>query len=149
MTGVGASYAPRTAMLTRPSTALQPAPAASQRPVPKPCAHNPPAGAWMTRCQRRFTQFTRPVFPLPVAPRWNGSPWAFRRASDPAVTSDARRGGDRPLSTSPELRCRHQSTLPSSSSLAMCDLMSHRYLPVSYTHLRAHETRHDLVCRLL
>src|SRR5659263_632509 len=24
-----------------------------------------------------------------------------------------------------------------------------RFLPVSYTHLRAHETRHDLVCRLL
>src|SRR5450759_5437538 len=24
-----------------------------------------------------------------------------------------------------------------------------RHLPVSYTHLRAHETRHDLVCRLL
>src|SRR5450756_2190881 len=23
------------------------------------------------------------------------------------------------------------------------------YVPVSYTHLRAHETRHDLVCRLL
>src|SRR5450756_2696507 len=23
------------------------------------------------------------------------------------------------------------------------------YYPVSYTHLRAHETRHDLVCRLL
>src|SRR5450756_838940 len=23
------------------------------------------------------------------------------------------------------------------------------HLPVSYTHLRAHETRHDLVCRLL
>src|SRR5665648_1193569 len=23
------------------------------------------------------------------------------------------------------------------------------YTPVSYTHLRAHETRHDLVCRLL
>ena len=22
-------------------------------------------------------------------------------------------------------------------------------VPVSYTHLRAHETRHDLVCRLL
>src|SRR5450756_288851 len=26
---------------------------------------------------------------------------------------------------------------------------SHHLLPVSYTHLRAHETRHDLVCRLL
>src|SRR5450756_2592294 len=24
-----------------------------------------------------------------------------------------------------------------------------QYWPVSYTHLRAHETRHDLVCRLL
>src|SRR5450756_2111940 len=24
-----------------------------------------------------------------------------------------------------------------------------RQIPVSYTHLRAHETRHDLVCRLL
>src|SRR5450756_782086 len=24
-----------------------------------------------------------------------------------------------------------------------------RFEPVSYTHLRAHETRHDLVCRLL
>src|SRR5450756_3052654 len=24
-----------------------------------------------------------------------------------------------------------------------------RFNPVSYTHLRAHETRHDLVCRLL
>src|SRR5450756_979375 len=24
-----------------------------------------------------------------------------------------------------------------------------RTIPVSYTHLRAHETRHDLVCRLL
>src|SRR5450759_1751144 len=24
-----------------------------------------------------------------------------------------------------------------------------RKVPVSYTHLRAHETRHDLVCRLL
>eukprot|EP00825_Cyclidium_porcatum_P023496 TRINITY_DN2587_c0_g2_i6.p1 TRINITY_DN2587_c0_g2~~TRINITY_DN2587_c0_g2_i6.p1 ORF type:complete len:109 (-),score=26.64 TRINITY_DN2587_c0_g2_i6:9-335(-) len=27
------------------------------------------------------------------------------------------------------------------------DRLSH--VPVSYTHLRAHETRHDLVCRLL
>src|SRR5450759_213362 len=27
--------------------------------------------------------------------------------------------------------------------------LSKGYRPVSYTHLRAHETRHDLVCRLL
>src|SRR5450756_3155540 len=32
----------------------------------------------------------------------------------------------------------HPSLMPSSS-----------LTPVSYTHLRAHETRHDLVCRLL
>ena len=28
-------------------------------------------------------------------------------------------------------------------------LAVHSTAPVSYTHLRAHETRHDLVCRLL
>src|SRR5450756_2553853 len=28
-------------------------------------------------------------------------------------------------------------------------LQAHDLIPVSYTHLRAHETRHDLVCRLL
>src|SRR5450756_941257 len=27
--------------------------------------------------------------------------------------------------------------------------LTRNYVPVSYTHLRAHETRHDLVCRLL
>src|SRR5450756_2772523 len=27
--------------------------------------------------------------------------------------------------------------------------LAHDPMPVSYTHLRAHETRHDLVCRLL
>src|SRR5450756_2793627 len=29
------------------------------------------------------------------------------------------------------------------------EVAAHSPLPVSYTHLRAHETRHDLVCRLL
>src|SRR5450756_393590 len=29
------------------------------------------------------------------------------------------------------------------------ELVILRLIPVSYTHLRAHETRHDLVCRLL
>jgi hypothetical protein len=49
-------------------------------------------GSRITRHQRRFTQFTRPVCPLPVTPGWNGSPSAFPRASHPAVTSDARQG---------------------------------------------------------
>jgi hypothetical protein len=75
-TGVGASYTPRTAMLTRLAHHLQPAPAASQRPVPTPRSNNPSAGPQITRHQRRFTRFTRPAFPLPVAPGWNGRPWA-------------------------------------------------------------------------
>ena len=37
-------------------------------------------------------------------------------------------------------------TMPCKNKVAQCvDELS----PVSYTHLRAHETRHDLVCRLL
>src|SRR5450756_355312 len=35
------------------------------------------------------------------------------------------------------------------SSKAGYDMWPGPYGPVSYTHLRAHETRHDLVCRLL
>src|SRR5664280_433235 len=101
MTGVGASYAPRTAILTWPSTALQPAPAASQRPVPKPCAHNPPAGAWMTRCQREVHAIHPSGLPLACGSQVERELLGVRRASDPAVTSDARRGGDRPLSPSP------------------------------------------------
>ena len=51
----------------------------------------------MTRPQRRFTQFTRPVFPSPVAPGMEqGALGLLPRASNPAVTSDARQGGDRP-----------------------------------------------------
>src|SRR5450759_5288915 len=35
--------------------------------------------------------------------------------------------------------------------IATCGTRIHsaQFEPVSYTHLRAHETRHDLVCRLL
>ena len=39
----------------------------------------------------------------------------------------------------------------SANSEALIDIaeVAHSLVPVSYTHLRAHETRHDLVCRLL
>ncbi|CZR99182.1 hypothetical protein CDFC105_63986 [Clostridioides difficile] len=43
-------------------------------------------------------------------------------------------------------------TLPVSTSsliLSKCITALIYAVPVSYTHLRAHETRHDLVCRLL
>ncbi len=106
----------------------RPAPAASQRPVPTPRCHIPSAGLRFTRHQRRFTQFTRPVCPLPVTPGWNGSPWAFPRASHPAVTSDARQGRGQAVSTHPELRHRHHIGLQSASPLARCDFVSQRQL---------------------
>src|SRR5450759_5863001 len=40
------------------------------------------------------------------------------------------------------LPCKCTKAAPSSTTSAT-------RIPVSYTHLRAHETRHDLVCRLL
>src|SRR5450759_2675661 len=38
---------------------------------------------------------------------------------------------------------------PPVAQIDVSALFKHYYQPVSYTHLRAHETRHDLVCRLL
>jgi hypothetical protein len=42
---------------------------------PAPTIH--PARLSITRHQRRFTQYTRPVCPLPVTPGWSGNPSAF------------------------------------------------------------------------
>ena len=76
-TGVGAPSTPRTAVLIPAEARPQPAPAASQRPVPAPRSNIPSAGLRITRHQRGFKQFTRPVFPSPVAPGWNGQPLGF------------------------------------------------------------------------
>jgi hypothetical protein len=80
-----------------------------------PATTSHPAGLRITRHHRGFKQFTRPIFPSPVAPGWNGNPWAFPRASNPAdqEPDDARRGGDRPSSTDPKQRSRHQPNLQS------------------------------------
>jgi hypothetical protein len=72
-------------MLSRLCRLHQPAPAASQRPVLAPHYSIPSAGPLLTRHQRRFTLFTRPVFPLPVAPGWNGDPWAFPELRTPLL----------------------------------------------------------------
>jgi hypothetical protein len=62
-----------------------------QRPVPTTTLQPPiHTGLLSTRHQRSFKQFTRPVFSLPAAPGWDGRPWASPRASNPAITSDAR-----------------------------------------------------------
>src|SRR5665648_66080 len=51
-------------------------------------------------------------------------------------------------------RCRKMSSVQSRPAVAVQRMPGrladcHRVWQVSYTHLRAHETRHDLVCRLL
>jgi hypothetical protein len=58
--------------------------------------------------------FIRPVFPSPVAPRMERGPLGLNpSASHPAVTSDARPGGDRPRNTGPELHFQHRVDLQS------------------------------------
>ena len=83
----------------------------------RPCTPpQPPSNARlrMTRHQRGFKQFTRPVFPSPVAPGWNASPWALPRASHPTLTGDARRSADRPSSTDPKQRSMSSTSLQTS-----------------------------------
>src|SRR5665648_1214864 len=40
-------------------------------------------------------------------------------------------------------------TINNDDDYIFTELVSGGHEPVSYTHLRAHETRHDIVCRLL
>lgn len=82
-TGVGASCISGAAVLIRPTKNPRPAPAASQRPAPTPRLVHHRRGSRITRHQRRFTRFTRPVCPLPVAPGWNRGPSAFPQSFAP------------------------------------------------------------------
>src|SRR5450756_2856472 len=52
----------------------------------------------------------------------------------------------RALRASPSRTSSRSTTTPTCSATCRVSASS---TPVSYTHLRAHETRHDLVCRLL
>ena len=70
----------------------------------------PPSGVLANEACRGSLSFTLPAFPLPVTSGWNTGPWAFSRASHPAVTSDACQERERALSTRPELTV-DQSTL--------------------------------------
>jgi hypothetical protein len=77
--------------------------------------------------------FTLPTFPLPVTSGWNIGPWAFSRASHPAVTSDACQERGRALSTRSELTVDIRPSI-SVISLTQCDLMSHLDVPVRLFH---------------
>jgi hypothetical protein len=124
-TGVGALCAPGTVVRSRPARFLRPAPAASQRPVPISRRINPSTGVLMTRRRRGFTCVHPSGLPQPVTPGWNEGPWAFPRASHPAVTRDARQGGDGPCALDRVLHLRHQPSLLRCVPLRSCDLVSH------------------------
>ena len=76
-TGLGALSTPGTVVLMRPTAFLRSPPAVLQRQNPYTPVLLPSSGLNITRHHRGFTAFTRPVFPWPVVPGWNGNPWAF------------------------------------------------------------------------
>src|SRR6476469_7883990 len=139
-TGQGALLIPGTMVRSRPATILRPAPAASLRPVPIPRWNIPSAGVTFTRRHQGFTHVrpspqdgwlpprSREASPLPAGlllardHRMEREPLRLvPRASHPAVTHDAHRGGDRPSRTDP-------STTPSTS------VEPQRCLPLSLMH---------------
>jgi hypothetical protein len=101
-----------TAMLSRLTMGLQPAPAASQRPVLHPTGTIHRRGSRSRGIIRGSLTFTRPVFPLPVTPGWNRDPWASPSSSTPRRYRRRMSKWGRALSTGPELRCRHQVDPP-------------------------------------
>jgi hypothetical protein len=125
----GALWTPGTTVLTPTEATTGRAPAASQRPVPAPRRTSHRQGSRLTRHQRGFKQFARPVFPSPVATRMERAALGLEpRASHPVdqEPTNARQGGDRPSSTDLELHAQLTSVdLQSSSSLNACDLVSH------------------------
>jgi hypothetical protein len=84
-TGEGALWTPGTTVLTPTEATSGRAPAASQRPVPAPRRTSHRQGSRLTRHQRGFKQFARPVFPSPVAARMERAALGLEpRASHPA-----------------------------------------------------------------
>lgn len=110
-TGVGVLCTPGTVVRSRPARSLRSAPAASQRPVPVLPLKQPIDESANDEASSRLHVLHPSGLPQPVAPGWNRSPWALPRASHPAVTRDARRGGDGPCALDRALHHRHSSTL--------------------------------------
>jgi len=119
-TGQGASFIPGTVVRSRPATILRPAPAALLRPVPTAPLKQPidgghfhetsskvhrihpsPRGNWQPPRSRKTNQPPAGLL-LARGPRMEQRPLRLLpRAPHPAVTRDARQGGDRPSRTGP------------------------------------------------
>ena len=88
---MGALYTPTTAVLIPTDSDSRPAPAASQRPVLAPGHTSHLPGSRLTRHQRGFKQFARPVFPSLWPPGWNGPPLDSRPGLRTPPTKSRRR----------------------------------------------------------
>ena len=118
-TGQGALFIPGTVVRSRPAITFRPAPAALPRPVPTaPLDHPIGGGHFHETSTRVHAIHPSPQARLATGPRPGTPPTGSRRssprprpldgtraasastrASHPAVTRDARRGGDRPSRT--------------------------------------------------
>jgi hypothetical protein len=88
----GRPLTPGTMVLTPTEATTGRAPAASQRPVPAPRRTSHRQGSRLTRHQRGFTQFARPVFPLACSrPDGTGRPWAHASGFAPRRPRAGRR----------------------------------------------------------
>ena len=132
-TGQGAPLTPGTVVRSRPATILRPAPAASQRPVPTAPLEHPIGGGHLHEASSEVhsrspitprrqaaapgpgSTASRRSSPRPPPPDGTAAASASPRASHPAVTHDARRGGDRPSRTGPGTTPRHQPNLHGAS----------------------------------
>src|SRR6266545_3240950 len=132
---MGAPSTPRTAVLPRPSRLLD-----RRLPLhggqslhPAPTAHL--AGLRVTRHQRGFKPFTRPVFPPPVATRMEraalGLSPELRTPPTRSRRRTPRRGQAIEHVPGTTRSTSHQSILQSCSSLTTCDLASHDELRAS------------------
>src|SRR5450756_2004565 len=74
---------------------------------------------------------------------------ALPRGATVTVTASPRHGIERTIDVSARLAGRGYRVVPHLAARMIADRGQLERLSVSYTHLRAHETRHDLVCRLL
>jgi hypothetical protein len=104
-----------------PGRPISPA-SACRSSAASPCTpfQHPINGVRLTRHQRRFKPFTRPVCPSPVAPDGAGALGLSPEIRTPPTKSRRRTSGwGQAMSTGPELHARHQSIL-----LSVCSLVS-------------------------
>jgi len=126
-TGVGAPYTPRTSGAHPAGSPPRPAPAASQRPVPKPRHTIPPCEAPLHEASTGVHSRS-PVRSSPRHRPRDGTSGASAspRASHPAVTGSARRGRGQAIEHGPGTTAQLTSVdLQSGSSLNACDRASH------------------------